>query len=62
MGEKGSQLDYVRFYCVRCARYIEALNPIVGMLNQLVDLAPDPDQELEGAYEQDGEEEEEDDA
>ena len=42
--------------------YIEALKPIVGMLNQLVDLAPDPDEELEGVYEADGEEEDEEDA
>ena len=30
--------------------YIEALEPIIELLDKLVDLAPDPDEELEGAY------------
>lgn len=41
--------------------YIEVMKPIVGMLKQLVDIAPDPDEELKGAYEQDSEEDAEDD-
>ena len=31
--------------------YIESLEPIVAMLDQLVELAPDPDDELDGDYE-----------
>ena len=33
--------------------YIEALEPIVEMLDQLVDLAPDPDEEFEAEAEED---------
>lgn len=40
--------------------YIEALEPIIELLDKLVDLAPDPDEELEGANEEDDDDEEDD--